>query len=112
MEIVDVLKEILEEVGLMGRTGCFTELRVDKETVPEGVYCYELRHGDDDGFPVSVEENVRVNYFGAVVLAEKLELGEEKALQFGYEDFGYTGGQVYLSQVQADSVMQKDMKQY
>lgn len=100
METVDVQKEVLEEVELMGRTGYFTELRVDKETVPEGMHCYELRHGDDDGFPVSVEESVRVNYFGAVLLAEELELGEEKALQFGYEDFGYTGEQMYLSQVQ------------
>ena len=100
METVDVQKEVLEEVELLGRTGYFTELRVDKETVPEGMHCYELRHGDDDGFPVSVEESVRVNYFGAVLLAEELELGEEKALQFGYEDFGYTGEQMYLSQVQ------------
>ena len=98
METVDVQKEVLEEVDLMGRKGYFTELRVDKGTVPEGMYCYELRHGDDDGFPVSVEENVRVNYFGAVLFAEDLELGEEKALQFGYEDFGYTGEQMYLSQ--------------
>lgn len=98
METVDVQKEVLEEVELLGRTGYFTELRVDKKTVPEGMHCYELRHGDDDGFPVSVEENVRVNYFGAVLLAEALELGKEKALQFGYEDFGYTGEQMYLSQ--------------
>lgn len=99
METVDVRKEVLEEVDLLGRKGYFTELRVDKETVPEGMHCYELRHGDDDGFPVSVEESVRVNYFGAVILAEELELGEGKALQFGCEDFGYTGEQVYLSQV-------------
>ena len=99
MGTVDVQKEVLEEVELLGRTGYFTELRVDKETVPEGMHCYELRHGDDEGFPVSVEENVRVNYFGAVLLAEALELGNEKALQFGYEDFGYTGEQMYLSQV-------------
>ena len=100
MEAVDVLKEELEEVELLGRMGYFTELRVDKETVPEGMYCYELRHGDDDGFPVSVEDSVRVNYFGAVLFTEALELGEEKALQFGYEDFAYTGERMYLSQVQ------------
>ncbi len=102
METVDVQKEVLEEVELLGRTGYFTELRVDKETVPEGMHCYELRHGDDDGFPVSVEESVRVNYFGAVLLAEALELGNEKALQFGYEDFAYTGEQMYLSQVMGE----------
>lgn len=99
METVDVRKEVLEEVELLGQIGYFTELHVDKETVPEGMHCYELRHGDDDGFPVSVEESVRVNYFGAVLFTEALELGNEKALQFGYEDFGYTGEQMYLSQV-------------
>lgn len=99
MEVIDVQKELLEEVELLGMTGYFTELRVDKETVPEGMHCYELRHGDDDGFPVSVEESVRVNYFGAVLFTEALELGEEKALQFGYEDFAFTGDQMYLSQV-------------
>ena len=102
METVDAQKEVLEEVELLGQTGYFTELRVDKETVPEGMHCYELRHGDDDGFPVSVEESVRVNYFGAVLLAEALELGNEKALQFGYDDFGYTGEQMYLSQVMGE----------
>lgn len=100
MEAVDVKKELLEEVELLGRTGYFTELRVDKETVPEGMHCYELRHGDDNGFPASVEESVRVNYFGAVLFTEALELGEEKALQIGYEDFAFTGEQMYLAQVQ------------
>ena len=98
METVDVRKEVLEEVELLGQIGYFTGMRVDKETVPEGMHCYELRHGDDWGFPVSVEESVRVNYFGAVLFTEEMELGNEKALQFGYEDFLYTGEQMYLSQ--------------
>ena len=102
METVDAQKEMYEEVELLGREGLFTELRVDKETVPEGVYCYELRHGDDNGFPVSVEENVRVNYFGAVLFTEPLDLGEEKALQFGYDDFLFTGDQMYLGQMLKD----------
>lgn len=99
METVDVLKEVLEEIALMGRNGYFTKLRVDKETVPEGMHCYELRHGDDGGFPMSVEESVGVNYFGAVLLSEALELGEDKALQFGRKDFEYMGMQAYLPQV-------------
>lgn len=100
MEAVDVQKEVLEEVELFGRKGYFTELRVDQKTVPEGMHCYELRHGDDDGFPVSIEGSVRVNYFGAVIFAEELELGEEQAMQFGHDDFRYTGEQRYLSQIQ------------
>lgn len=99
MEAVDVQKELFEEVELLGRTGYFTELHVDKKTVPEGMHCYELRHDEDNGFPFSVEESASADYYGAVVLAEELDLGEKKALQFGYDDFAFTGVQMYLSQI-------------
>lgn len=98
VETVDAQKEVFEEVELLGRTGYFTEMRVDRETVPEGMFCYELRHGDDDSFPASMEENVRMNYFGTVILTEELALGEGNALRLDYGDFGYTGEQIYLSQ--------------
>lgn len=38
---------------------------MDKSTIPKGVNCYELRHGDDDSYPAALEENVKVNYYGA-----------------------------------------------
>lgn len=97
MKKIDVGEESFEEVELAGRAGLFTELRVDKSTIPNGVYCYELRHGDDDSFPAELEENVRVNYFGSVLMAEKLELGKEGKLPIGYEDFGYTGEEMKLN---------------
>lgn len=99
METVDAKKELYEEVSLLGKSGLFTELRVDRETVPEGVYCYELRHGGDEDAPVSVEKHVRVNYFGAVLFTEPLKLGEGKALQLGCDDFAFTGDQTRLWQM-------------
>lgn len=96
MERVDAKEEVFDEIELLERTGLFTELRVNKDTIPDGVYCYELRHGDDDSFPVEVEEKVGVNYFGAVFMTEKLELDKEGKLPIEYEDFGYTGEEMKL----------------
>lgn len=96
MEKIDAGEELFDEIDLIGRTGLFTELRVDKSTIPDGVYCYELRHGDDDSFPAELEENVSVNYFGAVLMTEKLELDKEGRLPIGYKGFGYTGEEMKL----------------
>lgn len=53
----------------------FTELRVDKNTIRDGMYCYELWHGDDDGMPCTIEQNVSVNYFGAVIMSVLFDFG-------------------------------------
>lgn len=98
MKPVNIQEERLEKIELLGHKGYFTELRADKKTIPEGMYCYELRHGDDDGFPASIEKSVRVNFFGTVILMEELELGEDGMLELGYDDFGYTGVEAYLPQ--------------
>lgn len=37
-----------EEVTIFDQPALFTECRIDQATVPEGVYRYELRHGDED----------------------------------------------------------------
>ncbi len=68
----------------------FTELRVDPATVPEGVYCYALRHGDnDDSYPITMEKKVGVNYFGAIPLTRGLSFGENDYLSLTPDDFGF-----------------------
>ena len=49
----DVQKVTYQEVTIFDRPALFTECRIDRATVPEGVYRYELRHGDADwGEPI------------------------------------------------------------
>ncbi len=97
MDSIDVQKEVLEEVEILGYKALFTELRVDKSTIPEGVFCYALRHGDDDSYPATLESGVGVNYFGSVLLTEEIELDKMEMRSVGYEDFGYTGEEMKLS---------------
>lgn len=91
LDVIDVTKEQFQEVEIRGHYGIFTELRVDKSTIPKGMNCYELRHGEDDSYPAAMEQGVRVNYFGAVLMTDKMELGENDVMELSFDDFGYTG---------------------
>lgn len=102
MRTIDVNKERFEEVEIKGRRGLFTDLRVDKSTVPEGVSCYELRHGDDDSYPATLELSVRTNYFGAVLMTDKIELGQEGYKPLEYDDFGFTGEEFTMLEYRAN----------
>lgn len=97
MDVIDVQKEVFAEVEILGHMALFTELRVDRATVPEGMYCYDLRNGDDNGFPAALEESVLVNYFGTVLMSDKLEL-EKGCLSVAYEDFSYTGEKMKIGE--------------
>ena len=55
----DARKVTYQEVTIFDRPALFTECRIDRTTVPEGVYRYELRHGDEDwGEPVELSRTL------------------------------------------------------
>ena len=71
----DAYKEDYEHIELFGEPGLFTNSRIDRETVPTGWYCYDLRGSDDDpGDPTTVEEQVTSNHAGTVLLPKALKL--------------------------------------
>lgn len=44
----------------------------------KGVYYYDIRHSDDNGFePVTVEDKVMVNHFATIGLEKPLEFTED-----------------------------------
>lgn len=98
MVSIDIRKKKMAEVEIKGRIALFTELRIDKDTVPDGMYCYALRHGDDDGMPCTIERSVKVNYFGAVIVSVPFDFGNEDYISVSYEDFGFTGEHLTVSE--------------
>ena len=64
-----------DEVTIFDRPALFTECRIDRATVPEGVYRYELRHGDADwGEPIELSRSLMVNFYGTVLTREPFQL--------------------------------------
>lgn len=65
----------------------FTELRVDRTSLPDNVYCYDIRHTDDDwDEPCSLEPLVGVNYFGAIITKRKICFGNNSYIDMCPED--------------------------
>jgi hypothetical protein len=64
----NIREESFEYVELFGRPALFTNSRIDRDTVPEGWYTYDLRGSDyDPGEPVSVEPKVIANHAGTIL---------------------------------------------
>ena len=92
--------EQYQEIELFDKLGLFSNGRIARDNLPEGVYCYDLRGSDyDPGDPVCVEERVVVNHAGSVLLTEPLELAEDGRLMLTEEEgLNFTGGFSTLSQ--------------
>ena len=92
--------EQYQEIELFDKLGLFSNGRIARDNLPEGVYCYDLRGSDyDPGDSVCVEERVVVNHAGSVLLTEPLELTEDGRLMLTEEKgLNFTGGFSTLSQ--------------
>ena len=92
--------EQYQEIELFDKPGLFSNGRIVRDNLPEGVYCYDLRGSDyDPGEPVCVEERVVVNHAGSVLLTEPLELAEDGRLMLTEEEgLNFVGGFSTLTQ--------------
>ena len=85
---LDYKTEHFQKVSVCGIRCEFSDMRIDRSTVPKGKYQYEVA-GDDDsgGDPVRVQPGVLVNFFGTLVCDRPLPLGEEDVLWLADDDF-------------------------
>ena len=57
----NAMEESYEAVEVLGKSALFTCIRLDRDTVPKGLYLYEVRHDDDGvGDPVHIAQGIRV----------------------------------------------------
>lgn len=98
---VDKLREdadTLDVVELFGKEALFTNGRVTKNALPEGLYTYDLRGSDNDpGQPVTLEPMVLVNHAASVIVSEKVPIPENGVVPLG-EDMSFTGESITMEQ--------------
>ena len=103
-------KDDYQEIEACGVNGLFSNGRIDRSKLPEGLYCYDLRGTDDDpGELRYLEEQVVVNHAGSVITAEPIDLTEAGRLDV-YEDMGFQGGSVTLRQFYENAYPEKAKK--
>lgn len=75
---VNAREETFEYIELFGKPALYTNSRIDRTTVPEGWYTYDLRGSDyDPNEPVTVEPTVGVNHAGTILIHEPVTIPKE-----------------------------------
>ena len=97
-QLIQPLTEQFEDVTVLGHPMIFTCLRVDRDTVPEGLYMYEVRHDDDQqGDPVQIGNWIMVNHWGTIISNKPIRLEPSPNRNNAYrdidpeEDWNYEG---------------------
>lgn len=73
--------EKLEVVEVLGQTALFANGRVTEQEVPEGLYRYDLREGENISFS-SIEKHVLVNHGGTILTKAPLDFGGQEYFVF------------------------------
>lgn len=79
---INVGNKEYQQIELLGKPALFTNNRLTDTDIPQGLYCYHLRHSDDGGRFCSVEPKVGVNHGGSVITKEPLDFGTERYISF------------------------------
>ena len=84
----DYRTEIFQKVSVCGIPCDFSDMRIDRSTVPEGRYQYEVA-GDDDsgGDPARVQRGVFVNFLGTLISDVPFPLANGNVLWLQEGDF-------------------------
>lgn len=84
---LNAMKETFEEVTVIGKPMLFTGCRIDRNTVPKGLYMYEVRHDDDlRGDPVQIANWIMANHWGTLISNEPIKLNSYRTENNEYLD--------------------------
>ena len=92
------LKEALKKkeyfsIFIRGRRykGFFSNAMIDRSTIPEGWYMYDLREIEDDEKMIGEIKDGRIfnNFFGTFCTQEKLPIEKEKSLSSNEFDYSF-----------------------
>lgn len=75
MAIFKANEVVWMKVEVMGKECLFSDLRIDRNSIPEGYFKYEIRHSDDNwDEPVEMALGVLVNFYGTLLTKEQFTL--------------------------------------
>ena len=103
----EVRNDSYEIVTIFDQPVLFTSLRIPRDFVPDGLYCYDIRHDDECGGRMTeLKDHVLVNHWGTVLSAKPFEPREfdghiyssEQGIVIEDDDYNYTGDEMTASE--------------
>ena len=101
----DARKEQFELVMADNIPALFFCGRIDRGSVPDGLFCYDVRHDDEcQGIACEIKSHVLVNHWGTLITKQEIPLEDGR--------YSLTDGLNYSGQeFKLDEFMQMDMEQ-
>ena len=75
-DYINIENESYQLIEIFGKPALFSNYRITPKDIPQGLYCYDLRHSDNGDRFCSVETKVTANHGGSIITDEPLDLGE------------------------------------
>ena len=85
----DAMKIEYESFFIFEHDALYTDKRIDKSTIPKGMYAYELRN-DDGGDPSTLEKSVGKRFGGTVILNKPISLGRYGCKEIQSDDYSFS----------------------
>lgn len=71
-------EEIYEKVEVLHYEMLFTPSRIERSSLPDNVYLYEIQYDDDNiGKPEIITEHVKCNFLGSLLSKVRLEMQDD-----------------------------------
>ncbi len=87
---LDYNKEKFTKVIVCGIECDFSDMRIDRSTVPKGLYQYEVADDDESqGDPTRVKKGIMVNFWGTLISDVPLPFGSDGVLWLDDGEFLY-----------------------
>lgn len=123
MAVFNAAEELYELCELDGKPVAFTNMCLNRQTVPTGLYCYDVRDSDNcDGSCAEVKPHIMVNHWGTILCKSPFEL-DEHGSYYPQEDMNYKGIELFVAtqfekgsrtntQINSDGFMQRKTIRY
>ena len=87
-------------VEVKGANCLFCDIRIDRNTIPEGMIMYEVADNDSDGTPCRMRPGILVNFFCTVLSNYRFEPDEGDTIYLNEDDWNYIGeGSLYEDKI-------------
>ncbi|KAB4220621.1 hypothetical protein GAP53_05260 [Bacteroides uniformis] len=74
----------------------FSDARIDRDAVPEGLFAYDIRESDDGDRLATVEPFVRVNHAGTILSREEFRMEDWGGVEIN--DYNFEGDSMTLKE--------------
>lgn len=97
-DYIDVEDEF-ELVEFEDKQILFSNERLTRKDIPQGLFCYDVRQSDDQSEFCSIERYVKVNHGGTIVTKEPLNFGDSDHIPLTYDNgFNFLGDYVNFAE--------------